>query len=416
MNINMNDDSLISIAQLKEFLKGVDGTINFSLETKGNKNKQRMYEWMGKTLGKFRYFHQKKKEKKIVIGYLRKVTGLSNNHVKKLIARKKKKGFLRVVTEGRNSFPLRYRPEDIERLIKTDNAHGRISGEATRRILEREFLIFKDLSYERISHLSVPHLYRLRKNSRRYQSNILFVEKTKAVQRNIALRKKPETFGKPGYLRVDTVHQGDLDKEKGVYHINIVDEVTQWEAIGSVEGISEEFLLPLLEDLLSLFPFVILGFHSDNGGEYINHLVAKLLEKLRIEQTKSRSRRTNDNALIEGKNGSRVRKIMGHSHIPKKYAKEINKFYRDFSDEYLNFHRPCGFSKDEIDDRGKIKKVYEEYLTPYEKLISLPEWEKFLRGDVSAKSLQEKSLRQSDNECGEKLQKAKEKLFKNIAR
>jgi transposase InsO family protein len=51
--------------------------------------------------------------------------------------------------------------------------------------------------------------------------------------------------------------------------------------------------------LLDAFPFVIKGFHSDNGSEYINKRVAKLLEKLLIEFTKSRARHTNDNALAE---------------------------------------------------------------------------------------------------------------------
>lgn len=414
MNIIMNDEHVVSIAQLQAFLKGVGGAVTFSSETKGNKNKERMYEWIGRTLGKFRYFSLKKKERMTVIDYLQKVTGLSRSHLKKLIARKKARGVLRIITEARNVFPTQYFPADIARLIDTDNAHGRISGEATKRILEREYLIFGKDEYETISHLSVAHLYRFRKNSRQYNSQVLFVEKTRAVDRNIGIRKKPETFGRPGYIRVDTVHQGDLDKQKGVYHINIVDEVTQWEIIGCVEGISEAFLRPLLEALLKLFPFLILGFHSDNGGEYINKVVAVLLQKLLIEQTKSRSRRTNDNALVEGKNGSRVRKFMGYIHIPRKYAKLINLFYRENMDEYLNFHRPSGFATLKIDHRGKVKKIYDIYLTSYEKLVSLPDWQKYLNSDVTEEGLRAIASKESDNECGKKLQIARQKLFKNF--
>lgn len=414
MDIIMNDEHIESIAQLKAFLKGVDGAITFSSETKGNKNKQLMYEWIGRTLGKLRYFSLRKKEKRIIINYVKKVTQLSRSQVKKLIGRKKLKGVLRIVTGTRNVFPTLYSTSDIARLIETDNAHGRISGEATKRIMEREYTVFGKNAYERISHLSVSHLYRFRKDSRQYNSQILFVEKTRAVDRNIAIRKKPETFGKPGFLRVDTVHQGDMDKEKGVYHINIVDEVTQFEIMGCVEGISEQFLTPLLVELLERFPFVILGFHSDNGGEYINKVVAAILQKLLTEQTKSRSRRTNDNALVEGKNGSRVRKFMGYIHIPRKHARLINSFYREHMDEYLNFHRPCGFGRDVIDKRGKVKKIYDIYQTPYEKLVSLPQWEKHLKPNISVASLKEISVRQSDNECGAKLQKARTKLFKNF--
>ena len=171
--------------------------------------------------------------------------------------------------------------------------------------MEREFTVHGKSAFERIGGISVSHLYRLRKQSRQYASGVLHIEKTRATTVNIGIRRKPTPFGLPGYLRVDSVHQGDLDKEKGVYHINLVDEVTQWEVVGCVEGISEEFLRPLLDELLAAFPFRIKGFHSDNGSEYINEVVAKLLTKLSIEQTKSRSRRTNDNALVEGKNASR---------------------------------------------------------------------------------------------------------------
>lgn len=59
---------------------------------------------------------------------------------------------------------------------------------------------------------------------------------------------------------------------------------------------------------MNAFPFVIRGLHSDNDSEYINHQLAKLLEKLRIEQTNSRSRQTNDNTPAESKNSLTVRK------------------------------------------------------------------------------------------------------------
>ena len=416
MDTHMNDDRIESIAQLQAFLKGVDGTVTFSPETQGNKNKQRMYEWVGKTLSRFRYWSISKREKSIVLSYLETLTKRSRAQLKRLVQRKKKTGRLFVITEGRHSFPLRYGTVEIARLLETDNAHGRISGEATKRIMEREFTLFGKEEYERMADISVAHLYRLRKHSRQYVSGVLHVEKTRATKVNIGIRKKPIPFGIPGFLRVDSVHQGDLDKEKAVYHINLVDEVTQWEVVGCVEGISEEFLRPLLDELLAAFPFRIKGFHSDNGSEYINEVVAALLTKLSIEQTKSRSRRTNDNALVEGKNASRVRKHMGYTHIPKKYAQAIMEFYREHMNIYCNFHRPCGFATSYTDTRGKEKKKYDTYLTPYEKLCSLPDWEKYLRAEVNSTSLKSEVERDSDNECARKLQEAKSKLFKTFAR
>jgi transposase InsO family protein len=145
-------------------------------------------------------------------------------------------------------------------------------------------------------------------------------EKTRPKVALMGERKKPRANGEPGFIRIDTVHQGDQDKQKGVYHINAVDEVTQFEVVCTVEKISELYLIPATPQLLNYFPFVIQGFHSDNGSEYINHKVATLLSKLLIEFTKSRSRQTNDNALVESKNGSVIRKLFGYAHIPQRWA------------------------------------------------------------------------------------------------
>ena len=409
----MNDENIVSITQLKSFLKEV-AVVNFSINNIGNKNKQEMYDWVGTVIARFRYFSLKKKEKSLVLKYIEKITKRSRPQIKKLIKKKKKFGKIKLSAIKKNVFPVRYGVSDIARLIETDNAHGRLSGPATKKILQREYLVFSKLAYERISHISIPHIYNIRHNSRQYKSNILFISKTQAVNRSIGERRKPQPMGKPGYLRVDSVHQGDLDKQKGVYYINMVDEITQWEIIGCAEGISEQFLLPLLEELLDRFPFVILNFHSDNGSEYINCLVAKILKKLLIEQTKSRSRRTNDNALVESKNGAVIRKHMGHSYIQKKEAKNINIFFREYMDDYLNFHRPCGFATDYVDEKGKIKKKYDVYMMPYEKLISIPNFEQYLKPEISASSLEMISRKQSDNESAQKMQIAKSKLLKNF--
>jgi hypothetical protein len=412
MKITMNDDNIVSIAQLKSFLKEV-AVINFSINNIGNKNKQEMYDWVGTVIQKFRYFSLKKKEKNIVLNYIAKITKRSRGQIKKLIKRKKKFGKIKLSVTKKNTFPVLYDTSDIARLIETDNAHGRLSGPATKRVLIREYLTYQKLNYERISHISVPHIYNLRKK-RQYQSNILFIAHTQAVKRNIGERRKPQPDGKPGFLRVDSVHQGDRDLEKGVYYINLVDEITQWEIIGCVEGISEQFLEPLLSELLNRFPFFILNFHSDNGSEYINYVVAKLLKKLLIAQTKSRSRRTNDNALVESKNGAVIRKHFGYVYIQKRNARNINKFLRENMDEYLNFHRPSGFATTTTDKRGKEIKKYDAYLTPYEKLISLPNFEQYLKFEVSREMLENISRKESDNESAQKMQINKSKLFKNF--
>lgn len=404
----MDDSHITSITQVRELLKFTN-----RVEFKG-KDKKETYGWINKTLGRFKYRSlKKKKDRSVVRAYIRAITGLSQSQVTLLIARKKKMGQLCVLSRARHRFKTTYTTDDIARLIETDNAHNRLSGPATKEIFRRAFNLFDDQRFERLKNISSSHIYNLRE-TRQYISHACTYTKTNPVKIPIAERRKPNPQGKPGYLRIDTVHQGDLDKEKGVYHINIVDEVTQWEIVGCVEKISESYLSPLLENLLSQFPFRVISFHSDCGSEFINYRIAEMLNKMLVEQTKSRSRHCDDNALIEGKNGSIVRKYFGYGYVPKKYAQIINEFYRTHFNNYLNFHRPCGFATLKIDRRGKQKKKYDIYLTPYEKFKSLENPRQYLKPDTDLKCLDIIATLQSDNECAASMQKARTELFNNI--
>ena len=155
-----------------------------------------------------------------------------------------------------------------------------------------------------------------------------------------------------------------------------VDEIAQFEHIGAVARIFEAFLIPVLEALPVTLPFSVLGFHADNGSEYINRQVAELLNKLQVGQfTKSRARRSNDNALVEGKNAWVVRKWLGHDHIPQRFAAQVDAFTQEVLTPYLNFHRPCLFARERRDAKGKVRRTYrrQDVMTPYEKLKSLPD-------------------------------------------
>jgi transposase InsO family protein len=210
------------------------------------------------------------------------------------------------------------------------------------------------------------------------------------------------------------VHQGDWEGVKGVYHINAVDAVTQWQVVGCVERINEQYLLPVLEAMLHQFPFRILGFHSDNGSEYVNWEVAKLLKSLLIEFTRSRANRTQDNALVEGKNGAIIRKHIGYGHIAAAQAEAVQKFYTAHLNPYLNFHRPCGFATVTLGARGKRRRQYkrEDYATPYEKLKSLEQAEQYLKLNQSLAQLEKIAQKMSDTECARKMATARAQLLR----
>jgi hypothetical protein len=303
----------------------------------------------------------------------------------------------------------------VELLAYVDKSHGNLSGPATKRILEREHREYGQAVYARVAGISVAQIYRFR-SSEFYRKRNTSYQPTRPTLIPIGERRKPRPQGRPGFLRIDTVHQGDRDGVKGLYHINAVDEVTQWEIVAATPQISEYWLIPLLEQLLEQFPFMILGFHSDNGSEFINYVVKKLLEKLLIEQTKSRACRSGDNGLVESKNGAIIRKHMGFAHIGAQHAGTVDRFHREHLNPYVNFHRPCAIPEIVEQANGKRRRVYRDWATPFEIFSRTPQCESYLRPGVSMAELQRFASAQADTEAAIEMQRAKRQMLAGIAR
>lgn len=396
-----------SLEQVQAFLEAT-GEVDFKVD-----GQEEVYAWRGRVLKGQEYGHLSKGKKGLLRQYIIKMTGLSRAQATRLISQWMGTGSLHVKPRRRVRFTPRFTRADIELLAQVDEAHETLSGPATLKILHRGYHDFADLRFERLSSISVAHIYNLRK-ARVYRERRINIEKTRPTKVMLGERRRPEPNGKPGYIRIDTVHQGDLDGVKGVYHINAVDEVTQWEIVAAAAHISEAWLIPVLERILAQFPFKILGFHSDNGSEYINHRVAELLNKLLVEQTKSRPRHSNDNGLAETKNGSVIRKHMGFGHIACEHADRINTFYEESFNPYLNFHRPCGVPELKTDQRGKTRRVYKWYATPWEILRHLPGLAGYLKSNLTVDQLDRLAGATSDTQAAVAMQDAKRKLFAHI--
>jgi len=250
-------------------------------------SKEGVYKWLESTLIRFRYMRLDKKQKGLVLRYIEQITGYSRQHVNKLVHAYIKSGHIRVKTHRkRQGFQSKYSREDIAVLAEVDQAMDGMSGTTVKALCEREFEVYGNTRFKVISGVSVSHLYNLRKSSTYQRCRRVFT-KTQSTPVDIGKRCKPKPNGKPGYLRVDSVHQGDQDGKKGVYHINAVDEVTLWEVVVTVPRITAQFMIPSLTSILNQCPFKTLGFHSDNGSEYINRRVAELLNNSLINMTKS---------------------------------------------------------------------------------------------------------------------------------
>jgi len=404
LTVSVQAGEKLSLEQIRAFLEASD-EVGFQ-----GRNREEVYDWVNQTLRQQRYQELKRRGRGLVRRYVAKMTGLSRAQTTRLITQYLEGEEVKLKPYRRHRFAQRYTREDIELLAAVDTLHETLSGPATRKLLERAYHEFGDAKYQRLARLSVVQLYRLRK-SRRYREQRVNYQPTRPTAVTIGERRRPEPNGRPGYLRVDTVHQGDQDGVKGVYHINAVDEVTQWEVVGATAQISEAYLVPVLEAMLVQFPFQIRGFHSDNGSEFINHTVAKLLNKLLVEQTKSRPRHSNDNGLVEAKNGAVVRKHMRYEHIAAPHAAAIEAFYEEHFNPYLNFHRPCGVPEVVENVKGKQKRVYRWYATPWEILRQLPGLAGFLKPDLTIQELERQARALSDTAAAEEMQAAKQKLF-----
>jgi transposase InsO family protein len=403
----MQNSERLTRQQIGEFLKGSE-ELSFTAQSK-----EEVYGWVQRVLVAQEFVQQEKQQRGAIRAYVEKMTGLSVAQVTRLIRKYRQTGTVTLQPYRRRRFRRKYTDRDITLVADVDRAHQWLSGPATRHILRREYERFGKKEFARLAGISSAHLYNLRR-SLRYRKVAAVFEPTRPSPVSIGERRRPEPEGRPGYLRVDTVHQGDWEGTKGVYHLNAVDAVTQWQVVGCVNRISEQFLLPVLEATLHQFPFRILGFHADNGSEFINHTVADLLNKLLIEFTKSRSCRSQDNALVEGKNGAVIRKHIGYGHIAGPHAEALQKFYMAHLNPYLNFHRPSGFATVSLDARGKRRRTYKagDYATPYEKLKSLPEAATYLKPNLSFSQLDRIAQNMSDTESARKMAKAKLALLR----
>jgi len=397
----------LSLVEIEAFLAASD-----SVRFVGS-SREELYKWVERLLCHHEYVLQKRRAKGLLRGYVERMTGFSRAQSTRLIGSYVKAGRIVPKPSLRPRFQRRYTLADVELLASVDRAHEQLSGPATRHILKREFEVYGKSEFERLAKLSNGHLYNLRQSP---CYGLRHYEKTRPTAVQIGERKKPVPNAQPGFLRIDTVHQGDSPEGKGIYHINAVDEVTQWEVVLATPRISEAWLMPLLKNILEQFPFRILNFHSDNGSEFINKTVAELLGKLLIEQTKSRPRRSGDNGLVETKNAAIVRKHIGWGHIAPAHTAPINQFYTGFLNPYVNYHRPSAQAEIKIDDKGRKRRLYKLWQTPFEKLLSLRQPQQFLRPGLSINALKRVAASISDTDAAIRMQQAKNNMFEQIIR
>lgn len=406
----MNSSPAKSIKQLNNFLK-LENT-SFKI-----KNKKTAYQFIRKTIWNVKYYCLSKPQRGNVLQYLSLMTGYSHSHTKSLVLRAKKGNLIDPQsTKNKTSFQRKYSDEDINLLADYDGLANYPNGVSLQESFRRMFEDFNDDRFKRLANISLGHIYNLRKTST-YRRATLKYEHTKPVSENhIGIREKPRPDNRPGFIRVDSVHGGDKDGQKGVYYVNLVDEVTQFEIVVCVKGISIKYLKEVWDEVLVSFPFGIIQFHSDNGSEFINEQVAEILNMMNIRHSKSRPRRHNDNGLVESKNGWVIRKHFGYMYVDKKYAPVINEFLDKYFNRFLNYHRPCAFPTRIVQENGKVKITYpkEDYKTPYAKLKQVDPDGEYLQDGLTYEKLDVLAYGISDYDYLKKMKLAQKKMLRKI--
>jgi transposase InsO family protein len=412
MKLIMDTTHIPTLKQMAVYVSG-DNTLKLRPQ-----NKLETYGYVAKVLVTHKYASLAKPQKTAVKQYLLAVSGYSSAQIERLISQYVRTGKVTPAKRTQPTFQGIYTKEDITILAKLDEVYERMSGSAMTVVLRREYEKFGNKSCQRLKDISASHIYNLRGTNTYKRINTTYT-KTKPTTAKLGERIKPQPLGKPGYLRADTEHQGDKDGEKGVYHINLVDEVTQWEVVVCVRAITDQYMLPAIRVAMESFPFVILNFHADNGSEYINRKVADMLNKGLVKLTKSRPRHSGDNGLVETKNGVVLRKHMGYIHIPRTNdnAEAINRFYINWFIPWLNYHRPCAFRKTVQNEKtGKITHTYptENYMMPYVELKSLMNAEQYLKPGITFDQLDMQAYAMCNSQWTIEMQLQKQAMWDEI--
>jgi hypothetical protein len=239
LKIKMKDPT---IKDIKYFVRNNSVTGKLDFQTK-----QETYNWIKNLLDRVRYKKLEKKEKGEVLIFLQSITDYEPSYIRKIVSSALCND-LHVQKYHRDKPYSVYNAFDVKLLANTDILHNRLSSPATKRILEREFNLYRHTEFKIISGVSTSHIYNLRD---RPAYDCVYKNATQANVVNIGTTAKPQNNDLPGSIRIDTVHQRDI------YYINAVDEITQWELVFAVPAISEYYLLPILLIMIESFPFII---------------------------------------------------------------------------------------------------------------------------------------------------------------
>jgi hypothetical protein len=193
-----------------------------------------------------------------------------------------------------------------------------------------------------------------------------------AVRRNVPVRtfadwKEPQ----PGYMEADLVsHGGESAAGSFVHTLTLTDVASGWTECVALVVRDGALVAEALEGLRTNMPFPLLGFDTDNGGEFMNETVAAYCDQHGIELTRSRPYRKNDQAWVEQKNGAVVRRLVGYRRLEGLIAaRSLSRLYAA-SRLFVNFFQPSFKLASKTRLGSRVRKSYHSPETPHSRLLA----------------------------------------------
>jgi hypothetical protein len=191
------------------------------------------------------------------------------------------------------------------------------------------------------------------------------------LRHQIPIRTDNYDVNKPGYVEIDTVsHSGDSADGDFAYTVNQSDINSTWTESRAVLGKGETGVVNALDEMRAASPFSILAYDPDNGSEFINWHLVKYCVKNQLSLTRSRPYKKDDQAHIEQKNWTHVRKLIGYDRYDTQQAVDVmNDLYRNELRLFMNLFMPSVKLLQRKRIGSKLTRKYDAPQTPFQRLL-----------------------------------------------
>ena len=225
-----------------------------------------------------------------------------------------------------------------------------------------------------ISAATIDRLLRTEKRALRIRGRS-HTKPTTRLMNQIPIRTFTEwQEAQPGELGADLVgHDGGFIGGEHAFTLVLTDRVTQWTEVRAVPNKAQKWVFQALLLIRSWVPFALRALHTDSGSEFINNHLHRYCEQERIDFTRSRPNRKNDNNFTEQKNNDVVRKHVGYLRLETEQEVEVLNELYDRLRLMINFFYPSQKLVSKTRQGARVRRVYDDPQTPYQRVLACPE-------------------------------------------